>query len=69
VLYSLEALLTLFGEVGLRRHEELLAKDDFVLVGKFEGSFISKLVVGDGLVPVFEEMAVLVLHFPHYLLS
>jgi hypothetical protein len=65
VLDAPEAVFTLFGEVDFGRHEELLAEDDPVLIGEFEGGLVSVLVVGYGFVLVLEEVAVLVLDLPH----
>ncbi len=66
---SFEAIFTLLVEVDLRSHEELLAKDHFVLVGQLVCRLVSKIVVADAFMTAFQEVAVLVFDFSHYFLN
>lgn len=69
MLYPFESFLGSLVEVDFWRHEELLAKDNFVLVWEFIGGFIGELVVGDRLVLALKEVAVLMLDFSHDFLN
>ena len=68
MLDPFEPFFSPLGEIDLRSGEKFLAKYNFVLIRQFEGSFIGKLIIRDRLMPIFQEMAVLMLDFPHYFL-
>lgn len=65
MLDTFEAVLAFLREVDFRGHEELPAEDDLILIWKFEGCLVGMLVIGYSLVPVLEQVAVLVLDLPH----
>jgi hypothetical protein len=65
VLDSPEAVFSLLVEIHLRRHKQLFAEDDLILVGQFKSSLVCMLVIGNGLVLILQQMAVLVLHLSH----
>lgn len=69
LMYTLESIFILFVEVNLRSHKQLLPEDHLILVRQLVSSLISKLVVADALVSTVQQVTVLMLHFPHYLLN
>lgn len=69
LMYTLESIFILFVEVNFRSHKQLFPEDHLILVRQLVSSLISKLVVTDALVSTVQQVTVLMLHFPHYLLN